>query len=632
MSEAGRRLRRDRAVLGVIVAVGLLRGLFWVSVTLVFNPIDEAPHYAYVESMATHLRPPVVGRDRLSPEAMALLKGTATSYWRSVPFPPDPDDRRWQAVAESYEGVQGPAYYALMAGPYRVAHPFGALSAVYAIRLASVLLSLLAVPLAYLLARELFPDRRDVWLAAPALLVVLQGFNANLASITNDALVVPLAAAVLLAAARVRRTGFTGWNGLATGALLGLGLATKSNLIALFPLVGVWALGVAVACRADWRTVVRWGLAAGGAAAAMSGPWLAWNLAQYSSLGADQEVDRITGPLQPHIPRTLAGLRRHMRDATAGFWDSQLAGRVAGRSTWVVSVVGLGLVVAGVVVSLVRRRRQDAAALAWLGATVFVTLGAMLFVIFVVFAGRSSVVGRHLYPALVPTVVAVAAGAFVVAGRRAGWLLLVALAAATATFEVDTVHRQIDQVYTDGVIGRLAPVVEQTWSVGLVNTPTVRVTPPCRAERFALGLASPAPVSLTVVSVSGPAQATRTGEQTDQAEPLTVYALAAPTAQPFEVLLPGVPLRASADDRDPRLSMQGEPGDPVVRIFCPVASPAAFRFSQRFTPDHPSWITYAGARAWPVLWAWATRLALVVGAVAVAPAWRRDRQGGGAGP
>lgn len=624
----GKLPRRHKVVLALIVAVGLLRGLFWVSMTLVFNPIDEAPHYAYVESMATDLRPPVVGRDRLSPEAMTLLKSTATSYWRSVPFPPDPADDRWQAVAESYEGVQGPAYYALMALPWRAAQPFGALSALYAVRVATVLLALVAVPLAYLLARELFPRRREVWLAAPALLVLLQGFNANLASVTNDALVVPLAAGALLAAARVRRTGFTGWNGLATGALLGAGLATKSNMIALFPLVGVWALCVARSRRTSVTSFLRWCAAAAAGGVATAGPWLAWNLAQYGSLSADEEVDRITGPLQPDIPHTFAGLRRHLRDATAGFWDSQLAGRQLGRYMWVVSLAGAALLAAAVVVSLVRRRRQEAAALVWFGSAVFVAVATMLVVIFVVFGGNSSVVGRHLYPALVATVVVVAASAFVVAGPRGGWVVLAAIAAFMTTFEVDTVRRQVDLVYVDGLIGRLAPVVEQTWAVGRVNTPLVRVTPPCRAEAFALGLATPAPATLEVRTAAGAAQAPRTGEQTDQPEPLTTYALPAPTPAPFEIILPGVALRASADDRDPHLSMQGEPGDPVARVFCPVASPAAFRFAQRFTPDHPSWISYAGLRAWPVAWAWAARAALVALAVRLVTARLRGARKG----
>lgn len=624
--------RWHKVVLALILAAGLLRGLFWVSMTLVFNPIDEAPHYSYVESMATRLRPPVVGRDRLSPETMGLLKGTASSYWRSVPLPPDPLDDRWGAVAESYEGVQGPAYYALMALPYRAAHPMGALAALYAVRAATVLLALAAVPLAYLLARELFPRRREAWLAAPALLVLLQGFNANLASITNDALVAPLSAAVLLTAARIRRTGFTGWNGLLTGALLGTGLATKSNMVALFPLVGVWALCVARARREPWRAFLRWCTAAAVAGLATAGPWLAWNLAKYGSLNANEEVDRITGPLQPDIPHTFAGLRRHLRDATGGFWDSQLAGRQLGRYMWVASLVGFGLVVAAVIVSVARRRRQEAAALAWLGSGVFVTVAFMLLVIFVVFGGDSSVVGRHLYPALVATVVAVAAAAFVVAGPRGGWLVLAALAALTTTFEVDTTRRHVDLVYADSLIGPLAPVVEQTWAVGLVDTPVVRVDPPCRAEAFALGLATPAPGSLEVRTAAGTVQAPRTGAQFNQPEPITTYALPAPTATPFEIALPGVALSASADDRDPHLSMEGQPGDPVARVFCPVASPAAFRFGQRFTPDHPSWISYAGQRAWPLAWAWAVRVALVALAVSFLLGRRRGRRHEGVRP
>lgn len=620
--------RPHRLVLGMIIAIGLLRGLFWVSTTLVFNPIDEAPHYAYVESMARHLHPPVVGRDRLSPEAMLLLKNTATSHWRSVPLPPDPNDQRWQAVAESYEGVQGPAYYALAAIVFRIAHPFGVLSGLYALRVFSVLLALLAVPVSYFLGRELFPSRPQVWLAAPALLVLLQGFNANPASITNDALVVPLSGVVLLAAARLRRIGFTGRNGLAVGGLLGLGLATKSNMIALFPLVGLWAVGVACTGRVAWSKLWRWGFAAGVAALCTAGPWLAWNLTQYGSFSADKEVDRITGPLQPHIPRTFAGLRRHLRDASAGFWDSQLAGRPLGRYTWLVSLVAVGLLATAVALLSVRRRRAEATALLWLGSAVFVTLGAMLGVIVVVFAGRSSVVGRHLYPALVATVVMLAASAFIVAGRRGGWLILAVIAALTTTFEVDTVRRHVDQVYADGIIGDLAPVVEQTWAVGRVNTPVVRVSPPCPAEAFSLGLMTPAPQSLTVFTDARSVQAHRTIEQTDQPEPLTVYALPASIRRPFAVAIPGVPLRASADDREPLLAMDGEPGDPVARIYCPVTDPAAFRFHQRFSPDHPSWIGYGELRAWPLLWAWLARIGLVGAALsAVVESRSRGREG-----
>lgn len=287
-----------------------------------------------------------------------------------------------------------------------------------------------------------------------------------------------------------------------------------------------------------------------------------------------------------------------------------------------------------IVVSQARRRRPEAAALAWLGAAVPVTLGAMLFVIFVVFDGRSSVVGRHLYPGLVAAVVAVAVAAFVVAGRRGGWLVLLGLAALATSFEVATVHRQVDLVYADGTIGRLAPVVEQTWAVGLVDAPTVVVSPPCPAEALSLGLArgAVAPATLVVTTPGGPVEAAYRGQQTDQAEPFSVYTLPSPMAAPFEVPLPGLALRASADDREPRLGLVGEPGDPAARVYCPVDDPAGYRFAQRFTPDHPAWISRGALRAWPGLWAWAARAAVVVTAAALAVGWARRRRPGIGGP
>ena len=631
-AEEGRPARRrtTAVLLGAVVAVGLARGLFWVAVTEVPNPIDEHAHFAYVESMARRFRPPVVGEDRLSAEALQLVKRTQTSFHRSVPLVPDPSVPGWNAVAESYEGVQGPLYYALMALPYRLAHPLGVLTSLYAVRVATVLLSLLAVPVAYLLARELFPRQRAAWVAAPALLVVLQGFNANLGSITNDALVVPLGGATLLAVARARRSGLTPGTAVVTGLLLGLGLATKSNMIALFPLVAVAAVAVAAERRQRWTGVVRWGGLTGLAAAVAAAPWLAWNLVTYGSPSAADEVDRITGPLQPRIPRTLAGLREHVADSTAGFWDSQLAGRSLGRYMWLLSLVALALVAVAVAVSLRRRRVADAASLAWLGSAVLVTLATMLFVIFVVFAGRSSVVGRHLYPALVATVVVVGVAAFVVAGARAGWVVVAAVAAVALTMEVDTDRRYVDLAYTAGLFGALAPVVEQTWADGRVATPVVEVMPPCAAEAVALGFTAPAvpPAALAVTTALATVDAPLVAEHADQATRLFIYRLPVPIDQPFSLATAGLPLAASGDDREPHLALPNEPGDPVARVFCPVADPKRYRFAQRFPPDHPSWITYDQLRAWPVAWAWAARLAVLGLAAAFVVDLRRRRRAG----
>lgn len=608
----------------VIAVVGLARGMFWVSVTQVFNPIDEGAHYAYVESMARDGRPPVVGRDRLSPGALEIIKTVRTSEWRSAAVPPSPDDPRWGAVRESYEGVQGPLYYALMVVPYRLSRPLGLLESVYALRLATVLLSLLAVPIAYLLARELFPRLRGAWLGAPALLVLVQGFNGNLASVTNDALVVPLAGLVMLAVSRAARRGLTTRSALVTGALVGLGLATKSNMVALVPVVGLSVVAAAIVRRDRWTLVLRWAAVAAVGMIVAVLPWLVWNLVQYQAVSASAQVDLITGPAQPNFPLSPDGVRRHLLWSTIGYWDFQLVARPLGRYMWVLFIAAAGLLTGAVAVGLGRRRFREAATSAWLGSSWFVTLLTMLVVIYGVFGGHSSVIGRHIYPSLVAVVVLMAAAASIVAGRWGGWVLLLLVANLALTFEQPLVHAYLDKVYTDGAVGDLVPAVEQSYGEGVVADVSVRVTAPCPAEAIAFAFAGPAPKSLPIVSGNGTFAARRSEHLAGAVQGWDLYRFPAPTSGPLEVALVGATINASATDREPRSSLTNEPGDAVIRVYCPADDPARQRFSQLFSPDHPRWLSYGQVKAWPVVWAWGGRLsALAIPAAAVLARRRR---------
>ena len=590
----------------------MARGLYWAAVTEVFNPVDEGAHFAYVESMASRLRPPVVGRDRLSPGTLELAKRVRTSYWRSAPLAPSRENEGWGAMAQSYEGAQGPLYYLLMAVPYRLSRHFGVLASLYGVRAATVVLSLVAVPIAYALARELFPRRRDVWFAAPALLVVLQGFNGNVASVTNDALVIPLAGAALLAFCRSARRGFGTRGAMVTGALVGLGLATKSNMVALVPLIGVGVVGITLVQRLRWACVVRWASVVGVTAAVVMAPWLAWNLSQYGALSPSAEVDRITGPMQPDYPFSVAGIREHLVGSTVGFWDFQLVGHRLGAYMVTMTAAAVVLVAVAIAASVVRRRRRDALLLGWLGSAYLVTFATMVAVIYGLFAGRSSTVGRHMYPALIAIVVVVAAAAFVAFGRWGGWLAMVAVVNLALAAEPPMVDRMVELTYVNSLIGTLAPVVDQSWGEGLVAASSVTMDPPCPAEAFGVGLAADAPSSLPVSTGAGRTEARFLGLQGTPAQRIAVYTLPAPESRPFEVVLGGLPVSASAHDRDAHVSLPGEPGDPVARIFCRVDEPEEVRFGEQFTPDHPSWIRLGYVTGWPTAWAWIGRAGFVV--------------------
>jgi 4-amino-4-deoxy-L-arabinose transferase-like glycosyltransferase len=603
--------RSHLVVLLAVVLVGLARGAFWVAVTEVFNPVDEVAHYDYVESMARRHRPPVVGRDRVSPDALGLLKDSSTSWWRPAPVSVSPSDPRWGAVRESYEGVQGPVYYALMVVPFWLSRRFGVVESVYALRLATVLLSLAAVPSAYALARELFPRRPHVWLAAPVLLVVVQGFNANLGSITNDALVVPLAGAALVPAARALRRGLTYPRALTAGALVGLSVATKSNTVALVPMVGLAALAATLLWGSSWSRLVRWGLVAGGAACFVAAPWVLWNLLTYGAPSAAGEVDLVTGPLQRRVPLGTEGVVYHLVQSTVGFWDFQMRATPLSAYPVLWSAVALAGMVAAVATALRRRHRREAASLGWLAAAYPITLLAMLAVIYGVFSGVSSTVGRHMYPALVPVVVGVAASAFVVAGRRGGWLALLAVATVALAVEVRGVHHYLLGTYTDGVIAGMIPVVDQSWGDELVVGPVVTLSPPCAARAFALGFAAEPPPTVPVVLGGKRLDAGLIGQQRSPVlTSIAVYGLPEPTSSAFEVLVPPVDVSVSDQDRDPHVGLAAGGGDPVARIYCPAEDPRGARFAQIFDPQHPSW-SYHQVRAWPVAWASAPALVLV---------------------
>lgn len=596
------------------------------AVTEVFSPVDEAAHFAYVQSMGHHLRPPVVGEDRLRPDTLELVKRARTSYWRGMPVPPSPGDDRWGSAAQSYEGVQGPLYYLLMAGPYRVARPFGLLTSLYAVRIASVVLALLAVPIAYALARHLFPRRPEGWLGAPALLVVLQGFNGNLAAVTNDALVVPLAAGALLTFCRSARRRFDAGGGALTGVLVGLGLATKANMVSLVPIIGAAAVAAALVRRTPFGRLVQWVVLAGVTAAGAVAPWVVWNLARYGRLSASEEVDAITGPFQSELPFSVESVRQHLVGATSGFWDHQLVGSRLGRYMASVTIGAALLLVAGVVASRVRGQGRDARVMAWLGGAWFLTAGTMLAVIYGVFDGRSSTAGRHMYPALVAVVVAVAVGAFAAARRYGGWLALAVLANVALSAEPAMVDRMVRLTYANNVIGNLTPVVDQSWGEREVAAFALDLDPPCRAEAFGVGLRGEPPAALPVATTAGLESAPFLGLQGTPAQRIAVYHLRTPLSGPFSVRLGGALVSAAAGERDPDVSLSGEEGDPVARIFCPSDDPEEARFQQQFDPDHASWITYHQVKAWPRAWQWAGVAGLATVAAAAASERLRRRR------
>ena len=634
--------RRHLVVLAVILLAGLFRGLFWVGVTETWSPMDEAQHYAFVESMATGNGIPTVGKDRISPDVLRLTREARTLWFRTMARPVDVDDPVWESDRDQYEAAQPPLYYALAAPVYWVSHPFGTLASIYALRTFSVLLSLLAIPIAWMLARELFPRWPAVWLCAPALLVGLQGFNMTLASVTNDALLVPAAAAALLGAARLRR-GVTYRRAVVAGVLLGAAMLVKSNVVGLIPLVAIMLVAAAIVHHVrPWRALLALAALMGSAAAVVL-PWLAWNQLTYGQPSASGAVDAIRTFNWARETFSYQVARAHVHRARMGFWDGQLRGMGINPYSLFFEKAMVVACTAGILAILWRRQRREGWSLAWIAAALPVTFIGMEVIIFLITDGAGEPYGRHLYPALVAAAIAIAAGLVSALGPRFGTVAVLAVVAFGMTREQTLVHHYVADTYTTGLVTPgLAPVVDQSLNERNVVTRGISVDPSCPVEEVGLLVLGERPEAVTVAEGATVQQAVLAGTSDTffgqifggGQGAITLYRLQTPVDGPFRILLPEIETGSAQTPQGSGLSFVDGPGEPVGRLYCKVADPLAARFEQLYRPNHPSGVSYGQLRAWPAVWAVLGWSAVAVAAVmsVIATVRRRTGRAGGDGP
>ena len=286
-------------------ALFLFRGLVYLGVTPVWEGFDEHQHYAYVQLVAEQGRLPVPGRDTVSREVEASLRllplpwelqgsglgRTHDEYWRlseeergrlqrelgSIPA----GTRREPAAPGNpllrlYESQQPPLYYILAAGLYRLFRNAVFLDRVYVLRLFSLLLASVAVPLLFLSARRVFGDGSlAAWTTAAA--ACMPELMMDVARVGNDALAVGLMSALVWVS--LAWEGLSRKRCLALGLLLGAGLLTKAYFLPAVPALILLAIARGRRAGRNWLD------AAGGAGlllagcAAASGLWFARNLA-----------------------------------------------------------------------------------------------------------------------------------------------------------------------------------------------------------------------------------------------------------------------------------------------------------------------------------------------------------------
>jgi hypothetical protein len=241
-----------------LFAIAALNFACWALITPPFQAPDEVDHFAYTQSLVQRGEAP--SRNPASP--LARWSSAETLALEDTSFFTDHQvgDSRppWTARQQSYYRAQvgashpsssdgggnetaathGAIYYATLAPAYLLASssPFSQLTLM---RLTSALIGALTVVFAFLMVRELAPDRP--WLGVLAALLVayepMYGFISG--AVNNDVGVNAGAAALELLLIMMLRRGITWRLGLLTGALLIVLPIVKGTAYSLYPVAGI---------------------------------------------------------------------------------------------------------------------------------------------------------------------------------------------------------------------------------------------------------------------------------------------------------------------------------------------------------------------------------------------------------
>ncbi len=254
----------NRFALLVLWLAFLIRGLFYVSVTPLWEGFDEPAHFSYIQHIAEgqglfpnrdgHASQEIVLSVRLAPKPWMSIVGfgpTQEEYWALEEADRNDLQARLHSIPrhlrtvegshfygdnrlENYQAQHPPLYYLLMALPYRLLSSYNVVERVFAIRILSLLIASTVVFLAFRLANLVFGNAK-ISLAITGILIFMPQLMMDVCRVGNDSLAIALFSSLML----VTIANPSGGHGksLLIGILLGLGLLTKAYFLTAIPAI-----------------------------------------------------------------------------------------------------------------------------------------------------------------------------------------------------------------------------------------------------------------------------------------------------------------------------------------------------------------------------------------------------------
>lgn len=395
--EKPHRAAGEVGMVSLLAAVFIIFALAYNFASPPFEPYDEGLHLAYVRDIQQERALPVVDLDgppgeEHQPPLYYLLAALIA--------PVTTDDEAASPPANPFFSTSSPGDNANLTLRDPLAGPFFSPldRQVRVIRIISTGLGVIALGFIYLSARQILGSWQ--WgLAATALAMLNPQVIYSAATITNDALVLPIASAALYLFVRLaeKESPPTWREWIPMALVLGLALITKLTSWVLLPTAAI-VVAVKALQRRSWRLFITGGVFLAAGAALVGGWWLARNWQLYGDLTGQAAHIAVWG-VEERVITVSSVLSTLIHDVWEGLWIRFGNGQITAPRAiyWLINAFAFAAL-AGIVVDRPLKAR-DAALKAALVAPL--TLVAVSLVVSAI--TQPHVVGRHTfagYPSL----------------------------------------------------------------------------------------------------------------------------------------------------------------------------------------------------------------------------------------
>jgi len=224
----------------LILTLVLIRGVIYAVITPPWQAPDEPFHYEYIQELAKKYRPFSGNRTGLSAETEILISMQKWDFWR-YQNEPTPSETPWGFGAVPFFTTirylgRSPVYYYLFLPFYRLVAHQSIEARLYLIRLINIIFAAAVILIAYLMAREIFPEERLIILSAPLFIAFLPMYTYISASVNSDNLSNLLFSLFLYLLVKSLKSGLSLIRAGLICLVFVLSLLTKRNTIAQIPI------------------------------------------------------------------------------------------------------------------------------------------------------------------------------------------------------------------------------------------------------------------------------------------------------------------------------------------------------------------------------------------------------------